>query len=208
MGKQPRLTKTTLLGSQAPPACAVDLRSALDDATPLLHRVSPASQLLRVAPPLCLASVLSSSWGLHLDFSLRIEATGSHVPHESLNRAHATFMPDAAQPVSRHLLDSIPRQRLLLGFDAIHTLSTLHQWFTCVRLRDPHLTRSSRAFSLNASHHGSLPQQLGGGLKPAPASRLRGAVPHLSCSKAASRQLSRAAPGPPWLYPAFAFVPV
>ncbi len=98
-----------MLGAQAPPAVAVDLRSALNDATPLLHRVSPVSQLLRVAPPLCLASVLSSSRGLHLDFSLCIEATGSHVPHKSLDHAHATFMPDAAQPVSRHLLDLIPR---------------------------------------------------------------------------------------------------
>jgi hypothetical protein len=36
-----------------------------------------------------------------LDFSLAIKATGSHVPHESLDHAHATFMPDATQPVDR-----------------------------------------------------------------------------------------------------------
>jgi hypothetical protein len=40
-----------------------------------------------------------------LDFSLGIKATGSHVPHESLNHAHATSMPDAAQAVDRFLLD-------------------------------------------------------------------------------------------------------
>jgi hypothetical protein len=40
-----------------------------------------------------------------LDFSLYIKATGSHVPHESLNHAHATFMPDAIQSVGRFLLD-------------------------------------------------------------------------------------------------------
>jgi hypothetical protein len=56
---------------------------------------------LRVAPPLCLASVLSSLWVLHLDFSLYIEATGSHVQHRSLDQDHATFMPDATQAVSR-----------------------------------------------------------------------------------------------------------
>jgi hypothetical protein len=42
----------------------------------------------------------------------------------------------------------IPGQRLLPGFDVVHTLSTLHRWFTRVRLSDPHLTRSRRAFSL------------------------------------------------------------
>jgi hypothetical protein len=33
-------------------------------------------------------------------------------------------------------------------------------WFRVIRLHDPYLTRSSRAFSLNAHYHGSLPQQL------------------------------------------------
>jgi hypothetical protein len=42
----------------------------------------------------------------------------------------------------------IPEQRLNPGFDVVPTLSTLHRWFTCVRLSDPHLTRSRRAFSL------------------------------------------------------------
>src|SRR5215510_15709729 len=32
---------------------------------------------------------------------LSIEATGSHVPHTSLEHGHALFMPDATQPVSR-----------------------------------------------------------------------------------------------------------
>src|ERR1700680_2081822 len=37
-------------------------------------------------------------------------------------------------------------------------------------------------FSSNAHHHSSLPQQLEGGLRPAPESRSRGAFPHLSRS--------------------------
>ena len=41
------------------------------------------------------------SWGFHLDFSLCIGATGSHVPHKSLNQGHAAFMPDAIWAVSR-----------------------------------------------------------------------------------------------------------
>ena len=64
--------------------------------------ITEASSLLRAVPPLCSASVLSSSWDLHLDFSLSIRTTGSHVPHESQNHVHATFMPDAARAINRH----------------------------------------------------------------------------------------------------------
>ena len=42
----------------------------------------------------------------------------------------------------------IPEQRLHSGFDVVLMLSTRPQWFTCVRLSDPHLTRSRHAFSL------------------------------------------------------------
>ena len=73
-----------LLGPKAPPAAAVDLRSSLDDAAPLLHSLSRTSALLRAAPPLCVASVLSFLRDLRLKFSLYIETTGSHVPHKSL----------------------------------------------------------------------------------------------------------------------------
>jgi len=51
------------------------------------------------------ALALSFLWVLHLNFSLGIETTGSHVPHKSLNQVRATFMPDAVQAVSRYLLD-------------------------------------------------------------------------------------------------------
>jgi len=56
---------------------------------------------LQVVPPLCPASVLSLSWVLHLSFSLHIGTTVSHVPPESLDQVHATFMPDATQAISR-----------------------------------------------------------------------------------------------------------
>ena len=42
--------------------------------------------------------------------------------------------------------------------------------------------RVNSRFSSNAHHHGSLPQRLGGGLRPAPESRSRGTFPHLSRS--------------------------
>jgi hypothetical protein len=66
--------------------------------------ITEISSLLRGNPPLCLASVLSFLWGLHLNFSLAIETTGSHVPLKSLYQDHATSMPGAAQTVDRYPL--------------------------------------------------------------------------------------------------------
>ena len=114
---------------------------------PLLHRVSPTSSLVRVAPPLCLASGFSSLGVGPLDFSLHIEATGSHVPHKGLVQGHATFMPGAAQPSCRLPLDSSrvndsPRFRHRpYAFD---TLPVVHP----LRLPAPYLTRSRRAVSV------------------------------------------------------------
>ena len=110
--------------------------------------ITGTSSLLRAHPPLCLASVLWPSWGFHLSSSLNIEATGSQVPCASRDRTRATLMPDAALAVSGSPPALIPGQRLLPGFDVVPTLSTLRRWFTRVRLPDPHLTRSRRAFSL------------------------------------------------------------
>src|SRR6266542_1865259 len=67
--------------------------------------ITAPSSLLRATPPLGPALVLSRSWGRHLRFSLAIGATGSHVPHTSLDHGHAAFMPDAAWAVSRSLPD-------------------------------------------------------------------------------------------------------
>jgi hypothetical protein len=58
--------------------------------------ITGPSTLLQDDPPLCFASVLSFSWDLHLNFSLNIETTGSHVPCKSLTQSHATFTPEAA----------------------------------------------------------------------------------------------------------------
>jgi len=58
--------------------------------------ITGSSTLLRDDPPLCFASVLSSLRGRHLDFSLNIETTGSHVPHKSLTQIHAISTPEAA----------------------------------------------------------------------------------------------------------------
>src|SRR5512143_1026149 len=60
----------------------VDHLIKLDNAAPSLWFRYKPSSLIRAAPPLCPASVLSSLWGLHLDFSLNIGTTDSHVPHK------------------------------------------------------------------------------------------------------------------------------
>jgi len=67
--------------------------------------ITEPSTLLRDNPPLCPALVLSRLWVRHLRFSLIIKATGSHVPHKSLDQVHAISMPDAAQTVNRLPLD-------------------------------------------------------------------------------------------------------
>src|SRR4051794_18755270 len=64
-------------------------------------RITRRSSLLRAVPPLCLASVLKPSWGLHLGVSLGIEATGSKVPCKGLSRTHAAFVPGVALSVGR-----------------------------------------------------------------------------------------------------------
>src|SRR5919112_5379814 len=83
-------------------------------------------------------------------------------------------MPD---PSSRHLYAGhrlanrqaparlVPGQQLDPGFDDVDTLSTLHQWFTHVRLLGSHLTHLVRLFR-NAHHHGSFTAAACGGLRP------------------------------------------
>jgi hypothetical protein len=82
--------------------------------------ITETSTLLRGNPPLCSASVLSSLWGLHLDFSLVIGTTGFHVPHESPDHVHATFMPAAARTVKQ------VSSELILGWNKIPVLTATY----------------------------------------------------------------------------------
>lgn len=108
--------------------------------------ITGPSTLLRTAPPLCLASVLRLLRGRRLSRSLSIEATGSHVPYQSLYLVHAISMPVAAQAINRFPLSlswgiTSPqfRRRLML--------STPQRWFACTRLLRTYLTHLC-AFSL------------------------------------------------------------
>src|SRR3954454_5765665 len=101
----------------------------------------------------------------------------------------------APEPSSRHLYAGhhqgsrqvsswlIPEQQLDPGFDVVATLSTLHQWFTHVRLLGSHLTHLVRLFR-HAHHHGSFTAATDGGLQPPPAGRLRRTYLHHQCSTA------------------------
>ena len=64
------------------------------------------------------------------------------------------------------------------GFDIVPTLSTRPQWFPCSPLPVSHLTWFFPGLFLLCSRPWLLTTAAGGGLKPAPASRFRGAVPH------------------------------
>ena len=81
--------------------------------------ITETSSLLRVAPPLCPASVLCSSWVFHLESSIGIGATGSHVPHGSLGQAHAAFhadhRPGSKQVASRTLSQANDWSLLLMA---------------------------------------------------------------------------------------------
>jgi hypothetical protein len=87
------------------------------------------------------------------DVSLRIGATGSHVPYKSLIRLRAAYMPDAARADFRAAPELIPGTRRTPGFDIILGISTRHQRFAFARLSRSHLTGSSPAFCCNAHHH-------------------------------------------------------
>ena len=58
----------------------------------------------------------------------------------------------------------------------------LIEWFACARLSESHLPRSYAVTFPKRSLPWLFTNAALGGLKPAPASRLRGAYPHLLCS--------------------------
>jgi len=145
--------------------------------------ITETSSLLRVGPPPCLASVLSSLWGLHLDFSLNIETTGSHVPYNSLNQTHAAFMPSTTQAVNRFPLDlsrsSARSSVLMLTQEFRHLISgSLTLVFLAHTCRDLCLDFSSTLTTM-ALYQCSLRWFGTCSCKPVP-----GAYPHLLCSYA------------------------
>src|SRR6267143_6783036 len=87
-------------------------------------------------------------------------------------------MPDAALVRKQAPPKARPAVTTPRGFDIVPTLSTRHQWFPCGPLLASHLTWFFPGLFLLCSRPWLLTTAAEGGLKPAPASRFRGAVPH------------------------------
>ncbi len=100
--------------------------------------------------------------------SLRIGTTGSPVPHRSLIRVLAVFMPGASGALRRSRPHLIPQPSLHRGLDASWVISTRHQRFTLVQLHGSHLTRSTPRLFHRRSPPGLFTPAARGGLKPAP----------------------------------------
>src|SRR6266571_4432044 len=153
------------------------------DPTPSLQPHYEPSSLLRVGPPQCSASVRSPRGFRRLGFSLRIRATGSC---SSTRQPDMRFTPPLRRSPSAQSSGTprtCPRRTIRPWFRRLLS-------FLTTRLRRVHSrsslgcspARVNSRFSSNAHHHASLPQRLGGGLRPAPESRSRGTFPHLSRS--------------------------
>ena len=77
-----------------------------DDPTPSLHlHYRDFNTTTNWSVPVPCIGTLTLMGSSHLSFSLNIRTTASHVPHKSPVQVHATFMPDAAQAVSRSPLN-------------------------------------------------------------------------------------------------------
>ena len=81
-----------------------------------LQNLHPYYELLRPCAP----HRYSSPCGVRrLGVSLRIGATGSHVPYKSLVRLRAAYMPDAARAGFRTTPELIPEESRTPGFDIV-----------------------------------------------------------------------------------------
>jgi hypothetical protein len=112
-----------------------------------------------------------------LSFSLHIGTTGSPVPHRSLIRVLAVFMPGASGALRRSRPHLIPQPSLHRGLDASWVISTRHQRFTLVQLHGSHLTRSTPRLFHRRSPPGLFTPAARGGLKPAPGKPAPGGLP-------------------------------
>ena len=133
---------------EVPPHRWVDPTTKLDDLAPSLHAHyrhfhATTSQSVPV-PRIGTLALVGLPLGL-LPWHRGDRFPGSMFEPESDSRHLNAGRHAGGKRISPAL---IPGQRLLPGFDVVPTLSTLHRWFTRVRLSDPHLTQSRRAFSL------------------------------------------------------------
>ena len=139
--------------------------------------ITAVSSLLRTSPPLRAASLLSvlSFCDLHL-FDSHLRA-GSRVPNTGLLRAHAILMPDAEQPTTGLPL-FLSRSGGEIPVLTSLTLTTLHQWFTCVHLHGAYLPIFFYGLFLAVHLPCLFNRAAQGDLTGLPVSSRRGACPH------------------------------
>ena len=139
--------------------------------------ITAVSSLLRASPSLRAASLLSALSFCDLclfDSHLR---AGSRVPYTGLLRAHAILMPDVEQPATGlplFLSRSGGEIPVLTSF----TLTTLHQWFTCVHLHGAYLPIFLYGLFLAVHLPCLFNRAAQGDLTGLPVSSRRGACPH------------------------------
>ena len=155
--------------------------------SPLITR---GSSRIQDDPPLNSSSVLSPSWFWPLVASPLASKfrfpRSAQPPHGKLR---PPLMPDAAPPVNRYRRNSSRSNSNSAVLAIISNFSTLHQWFPCGPLLACHLTRSFPGLFLLRSRPWLLTTAARGGLKPTPASRFRGALPHQLSSYALEKPL-------------------
>ena len=110
--------------------------------------------------------------------AVSVEATGSHVPCQSLDQARAASVPDTVRATMQAAPGLLPGLCAKPGFDVIRSLDRS----SAVRLRSPSWS-SPDAISLRLFPQRSPPRLFTdaacGGLRPPPAGRSQGALPHL-----------------------------
>ena len=104
------------------------------------HRYSAFNPTTNTCAPVRRIGTLPLVEVIHLRLSLGIGTTGSQVPYQSLDRGHATFMASTSRAVSRTPPDFVPRHGAHAVLMEFLDVTTLHGWFTFVRLFDPYLT--------------------------------------------------------------------
>jgi len=122
-------------------------QSGLDGAPSVQSHYRTFDPTMSASAPVPRLGTLTLAEALRWGLSLCIGATGSYVPHQSLNQDRAAFMPDASWAVSR-LLPTLTRGtevRVPVSTSPKY-VSTPPQRFTDVRLLDPYLTDSSPPF--------------------------------------------------------------
>ena len=123
--------------------------------------ITGPSSLLRAPPPPCPASVLWLLWCRPLEL---LPCTSGRQVLTFLTEAWSLFTPPSCRAPVEHISGSPRPSSRGTAPPPVTTpfkgISTRLQRFTFVRLQGPHLTQSRCAFSRNAHHQDSLPQQL------------------------------------------------